>query len=450
MLGRRDLATRLTRLIQNQQAPFVISIDGSWGTGKTFLLQRWQTELEIQGFRAIYFNAWEDDFCDDPLLAILGQLSEHFKEGKLKELASKFLEIAGPLLKQNLISVLHKHTGITPELESKEQPQRNLLQEYLDQRATKDQLKQHLEKMSAAVLEETGHPLVFIIDELDRCRPTFAIELLERVKHIFDVPNLVFVFGINRSELCSALQSVYGEIDAAVYLRRFFDMEFTLPEIDSKVFCRNLMDRFDLAGYFSLLDDAGQTRIHSEDFRLLSDDLPSLWRHLGLSLRDMVYCVQVISLVGRSVTLKSHMCPNLLLILIPLKIKNFSLYRKFMRGECRASEVMNYIDTLVPTGDLDSIELTTLNIIEASLYQSETKPSRSNESPTAVDQLVLRLNGSDLTHPEFLSDRTQNSDCERIGELRDYCSPNLRFGFSGRLADYVGQLIDLNQTLVRR
>ena len=450
VLGRRDLAARLTRLIQNQQAPFVISIDGSWGTGKTFLLQRWQKELKSQSFRAIYFNAWEDDFCDDPLLAILGQLSDDFKEGKLREFANELFQVAGSLLKQNALSVLHKHVGLDLEIKNKEQDQKNLLQEYLDQRATKDRLKQHLEKMSAAVLEETGHPLVFIIDELDRCRPTFAIELLERVKHIFDVPNLVFVFGINRSELCSALQSVYGEIDAAVYLRRFFDMEFTLPEIDSKVFCRNLMDRFDLAGYFSLLDDAGQTRIHSEDFRLLSDDLPSLWRHLGLSLRDMVYCVQVVSLVGRTVTLKSHMCPNLLLILIPLKIKNFDLYRKFMRGECRASEVMNYIDSLVPTGDLDDSDSTTLNIIEASLYQSETKPSRSNKSPAAVDQLDLRLNGSDLTHPEFLSDRTKNSDSERIRELRDFCSPYPRFGFSGRLVDYVGQLIDLNQTLVRR
>ncbi len=122
MLGRRDLAIRLTRLVQSQKAPFVISIDGTWGTGKTFLLQRWQASLERQGFRAIYFNAWEDDFCDDPLLAILGQLSEYFKEGKLKEFASEFFRIAGTLLKQNALSVLHHYTGLTGELDGKEQP----------------------------------------------------------------------------------------------------------------------------------------------------------------------------------------------------------------------------------------------------------------------------------------------------------------------------------------
>ena len=98
--------------------------------------------------------------------------------------------------------------------------------------------------MAGKVRDETGHPMVFIIDELDRCRPTFAIELLERVKHIFDVPNLVFVFGINRDELCTSLQSIYGEIDASVYLRRFFDMEFTLQEVDSAKFSRHLMQKF--------------------------------------------------------------------------------------------------------------------------------------------------------------------------------------------------------------
>ena len=101
--------------------------------------------------------------------------------------------------------------------------------------------------------KETGHPLIFIIDELDRCRPTFAIELLERVKHIFDIPNMIFVFGINRSELCSSLQSIYGEIDAGVYLRRFFDMEFSLPEIDSEPFCKSLMEKYKLNDFFSEL-----------------------------------------------------------------------------------------------------------------------------------------------------------------------------------------------------
>ena len=456
VLGRRDLATRLTRLIQSQKAPFVISIDGSWGTGKTFLLQRWQTELEIQGFRAIYFNAWEDDFCDDPLLAILGQLSEHFKEGKLKELASKFLEIAGPLLKQNLISVLHKNTGITPELESKEQPQRNLLQEYLDQRATKDQLKQHLEKMSAAVLEETGHPLIFIIDELDRCRPTFAIELLERVKHIFDVPNLVFVFGINRNELCSALKSVYGEIDATVYLRRFFDMEFMLPETDSVDFCKNLLNRFGLAGFFAGLGKSANTNLHVEEFKDLALWVPAFWRDFGMSLRDIDYCVRMIALVCRNLQPKQYMYPWLLSVFIPLKLMNPKLYRQFIQGNCHASTVLNHVNERVSFEDSSSSAVHPmgiehiLDLIEIQLYRAESQRDNDSESPIALTQLRLLARDAELTHPMLLCERTKRSNRERIEKLIRLSSSEAMPGYRGNMVDHLAGMIDLHQSLVRR
>ena len=181
MLGRAKIAEKLTNLIRDQRDPFVISIDGQWGTGKTFLLKRWQKDLEKQDFRVIYFNAWEDDFCDDPLLSIIGQLSDYFKKGNLKKLADEMGKIAIPLLKKNALSVLNRATGLTFEVDLNE---RDLLKEYRDQRQTKTELKNLLTKMAAAVVQETNHPLVFIIDELDRCRPTFAIELLERVKHI--------------------------------------------------------------------------------------------------------------------------------------------------------------------------------------------------------------------------------------------------------------------------
>ena len=159
VLGRVDIAGRLTNLIRNQSTPYVISIHGYWGTGKTFLLKRWQKDLENQQFRAIYFNAWEDDFCDDPLVAILGQLSEYFREGSLKSLANKVGEVAMPLIWQNIRGVAEKHTGMTFVLD---QSKGNPLKSYLSQRATKDDLKRCLTEMSAKVRCETGHPMVNI------------------------------------------------------------------------------------------------------------------------------------------------------------------------------------------------------------------------------------------------------------------------------------------------
>lgn len=210
LLNRQEIATRLTNLIAYQEPPLTISLHGQWGTGKTFMLRRWQTDLESEksGYQAIYFNAWEDDFCDDPLLAFIGQLSDHFKESGYKAFARKVVDVAIPLIKENLNDVVKTKTGLTLKVDKFKNRRRALIDNYSKERATKEELKKALADLSTKVAKDTGHPLVFIVDELDRCRPTFAIELLERVKHIFDVPNLVFVFGLNRDELCKSLTSV--------------------------------------------------------------------------------------------------------------------------------------------------------------------------------------------------------------------------------------------------
>lgn len=67
---------------------------------------------------------------------------------------------------------------------------------------------------------------MFFIDELDRCRPTFAIELLERIKHLFDIQNIVFVLSIDKEQLEASTAAAYGSaINAPEYLRRFIDLE---------------------------------------------------------------------------------------------------------------------------------------------------------------------------------------------------------------------------------
>ena len=456
VLNRAQIAERLTNLIRAQSVPFVVSIDGYWGTGKTFMLKRWQKDLEKKGFKAIYFNAWEDDFCDDPLLAILGQLSEYFKEGRLKELAAELRQSALPLLRQNAMSILEKHTGVTLRLDESEQNGRDFVGEYLSQRATKDAVKRCLQRMSAEVRQETGHPLVFIIDELDRCRPTFAVELLERVKHIFDVPNLVFVFGINRDELCNSLLSIYGGIDADVYLRRFFDMEFSLPEADAGAFCRHLFEKFELRQFFVELSEETRYQIHYKDFRDLSEHMVKLWARFSLSLRDIDYCVRLVALVGKNLGPGQYMYPALLGLLIPLKFKNLALYRRFTRGECTGSEVMNYIDEVVPLQDWSDSLHDVLEMVEAYLYISDRRyAAHGVKTLPALDQLKLARDphSEELTPPIYISKRTRQSDTGRIDgliESMEGIQNRPDYNISSNAIGHVAGLIDFYQSMVRR
>ena len=108
-------------------------------------------------------------------------------------------------------------------------------------------------------------PLVIGIDELDRCRPSYAIEMLELAKHLFAVDHVVFALAVNRSELAHSVKVLYGQdFDAARYLRRFFDLDFRLPQPDRTAFIKQLMEATELNDHLER-QDRRPTRSNSSD-----------------------------------------------------------------------------------------------------------------------------------------------------------------------------------------
>ena len=105
-LNRQKCADALTNLISNQPGPLVISLNGAWGTGKTFFLKRWKADLEKKGYMSIYFNAWEDDFIGNPLVSIIGQIWEALKIGKFSEIEKSFKDNLTPALAKILLNTL--------------------------------------------------------------------------------------------------------------------------------------------------------------------------------------------------------------------------------------------------------------------------------------------------------------------------------------------------------
>ena len=92
-----------------------------------------------------------------------------------------------------------------------------------------------------ALLEERGDRLIIFVDELDRCKPIYAVRLLERIKHYFDNERITFVFSINTNELQHTIKRYYGEnFDACRYLDRFFDLRMSLPPANIANFYRSI------------------------------------------------------------------------------------------------------------------------------------------------------------------------------------------------------------------
>jgi len=273
-LERKQYANILTKIVNNYADGFVLAINNEWGTGKTTFVKMWQQALSNDGFQTIYFNAWENDFDNNPIVALMSELkgltntknSEVFKSivekgailaknvlpALVKSIANKFIDI------EMLTDAIENVTRGTTEILENE------INEYITKKKTVLEFKEYLERFVKTT--ETDKPLIFIIDELDRCRPDYAVELLEQIKHFFSVSGIVFVLSIDKNHLASSIKGYYGSecINTDEYLRRFIDLEYSIPRPSTKSFCKYLYTYYSF-GDFYLSDERKGHQVFQND-----------------------------------------------------------------------------------------------------------------------------------------------------------------------------------------
>ena len=139
--------------------------------------------------------------------------------------------------------------GVSAEKIDEEFSGDKLIRNYLIQKEKFDAFRSELSEYVANI-GERELPVIFIIDELDRCNPSYAVKVLEHIKHIFDVPNIFFVLVINKEQLEYAVKGYYGSetIDAANYLRRFIDVEYNMPPLPMHKACDYLYEHYEKHG----------------------------------------------------------------------------------------------------------------------------------------------------------------------------------------------------------
>ena len=174
----------------------MLALGGEWGTGKTTFVKMWRQALNNKGFKTLYFNAWASDYTEDPLMALIAELSELSADnGTINKIASGAVRIGVSVLKTVLKGALKKTTGIDAEaisdtIDTTMDIGEEYLKEFEEQKATLEDFKDNLRNYIADNAGE--HPVVFFVDELDRCNPHYAVAVLERIKHLFEIPNIVF------------------------------------------------------------------------------------------------------------------------------------------------------------------------------------------------------------------------------------------------------------------
>ncbi|SFR32060.1 KAP family P-loop domain-containing protein [Yoonia tamlensis] len=245
-LDRKPMATKLSNLVERIDDPLVIALDGGWGSGKSVFLKCWVGEhLKTHPNKAttLYFDAFEHDYLDDPLIALTGALAERLEDEDtthallqtLRQAAFKLLPMAARLGAAALTSGVSTiaEPAVTAIVEQATDNVEDAAKAYWKRedgrRAAMEEFRDALTALTKP--DENNAPiqkLVIVIDELDRCRPDYALQMLEVIKHFFATPGVHFVLGTNMQELANSVRARYGAgIDAERYLHKF--VQITMP-----------------------------------------------------------------------------------------------------------------------------------------------------------------------------------------------------------------------------
>jgi hypothetical protein len=279
-LGREAIAKYLTPVIGSIRQPFVISLSAPYGTGKTFFIRNWQKKLLQEGYQAVYFNAWETDFCDDALIAFMGSISKQLQENGIKDVAAQIENIVknggayllrklGPILAKGLArkfidpDTVKELADISKEdmAELAKNVAEDSLRRYEETVESIEGFKNALSGLIKKISEKTDHEdkkkLIVFVDDLDRCRPTYALEVLECIKHLFGVPGMVFILAVDTEQLKSTVTKVYGlPGDGEGYLRKFIDWQLTLPAASALEYADFMFEHYKLADTKKFMRDS--------------------------------------------------------------------------------------------------------------------------------------------------------------------------------------------------
>lgn len=233
-----------------------IFIDAPWGMGKTFFSKALKEKIEKENesrrevgrkeIKFININAWETDYFSDPMKSMVGEINSNIR------LSSETTEKVEQILKKGLTifvkSIFNKGLDKIGIDETKRKELETLFKEVTQFETSEledyEKYKKLVDKFKECLSLEKDLKVI-VIDELDRCKPIYAIELLETIKHFFGVKNIIFVFLVNKKQLQSIVSTSYLQDDeCSEYFEKFFDIQFNLPELEYEDFIQIEYDKY--------------------------------------------------------------------------------------------------------------------------------------------------------------------------------------------------------------
>lgn len=264
--NRKPIAENIIRLLTSPIDLSPMVIDGGWGTGKTEFCQKLIRLMQQQhpDYQPVYIDAFRSDHSGEPLLALLAEIikactpedtgeqpseqrknitrkvakaarfgiktvakaaASHLLKQSTDDLAEEFQQIMNDGQDADSLAETVTDAAATIASHTIDATVEALLKEQIEAEKNLETLKACLKELAA------DKPIILFIDELDRCRPDYAVDMLEVIKHVFDVENVKVVLVTNTKQLRAAINHRYGmEVDAQKYLDKFLKYSFALPD----------------------------------------------------------------------------------------------------------------------------------------------------------------------------------------------------------------------------
>jgi|GEM_PF-4364530 len=272
-----DFLIELVRNVESKEGSYTIAVNAPYGSGKTTLLQmmcsrikeKFSTTNVEKPLTVVYYNAWRYDFFNEPLVPLASSL---FEQDELKDQDTYNTMIRKAKTLAFLANgALNHFTGIDMfDACQKAKSTTGKEEEFLQYGKVIDDLS---DALNDAVKEYGNNAkLLVIIDELDRCRPDFAIQTLEITKHLLMNEDIVFMYALDIGQLQKAVENAYGEgMDSAGYLLRFFDYITTIPKADKSKYIEAIVEIIEGKPYIE--DVSKEMESCCESFQLTLRDI---------------------------------------------------------------------------------------------------------------------------------------------------------------------------------
>jgi len=354
-LNRSKEIKNLTLVIDSIKEPFVLSINGQWGTGKTTFIRMWQQYIESEGFISLYFNAWENDSSKEPLISLIGEIQEQiekkYKEKSLSTILNTLKKTSGKLLAKAIPTAIKIGTYGLLDVKSDSNIEDSLADflsqlpsDYIKYKGEREKFKSTLSKFVDKLINNqnllSDKKIVFFIDELDRCRPTFAIELLENVKHFFNIEKYVFILAMDKDQLGYSLQTLYGNnMDTEGYLRRFIDFNYNISTPQLVDFFNLLNENLGLSGVFE------RKYLESTRPQFFMEMLKGYCIGLKLSLRDIEQLYFQLKIIIPQINFEILYNLYTIPLLLVVRLKHPKMYHDFIDRKTDEKEIVNLIKT---------------------------------------------------------------------------------------------------------